>query len=47
MYGGAVSFATYLIAALPFMGDIEGNVLGHHHAATPLTITLVTVAAQP
>ena len=43
MYGGAVSSAAYLIAALPFIGDIHGKVLGHRLTATPLTITLVTV----
>jgi hypothetical protein len=44
MYGGAVSSAAYLIAALPFMGDIHGKVLGHRLTVTPLSITLVTVA---
>ena len=43
MHGGAISSAAYLIAALPFMGDIHGKVLGHRLTVTPLTITLVTV----
>jgi hypothetical protein len=44
MYGGAASTAAvFLIAALPFIGDIHGKVLGHRLTATPLTITLVIV----
>ena len=43
MHGGAISSAAYLIAALPFMGDIHGKVLGHRLTVTPLSITLVTV----
>jgi hypothetical protein len=43
MYGGAVTSAAYMIAALPFMGDIHGKVLEHRLTATPLSITLVTV----
>ena len=43
MYGGAVGSAAYLIAALPFMGDIHGKVLGYRLTAAPLTITLVIV----
>jgi hypothetical protein len=43
MYGGAVSSAAYLVAVLPFVGDIHGKVLGHRLTATPLAITLVTV----
>ncbi len=43
MRGGAVTSAAYLIVALPFTGDIRGNVLGHRLTATPLTIALVTV----
>jgi hypothetical protein len=46
MYGGAVSTAAYLIAALPFTGDIKGRVLGQRLTATPLTIALVTVFAM-
>jgi hypothetical protein len=38
---GAVSSSAYLIVALPFTGSINGRVLGHRLAATPLTITLV------
>ena len=44
MYGGAAVSAANLIAALPFMGDIRGKALGHPFTATPLTITVVTVA---
>jgi hypothetical protein len=44
MYGGAVSTAAYLIAALPFIGDTKGTELGHRFTATPLTITLVILA---
>ena len=44
MYGGAISTAAFLIAALPFIGDIHGKVLGHRLTATPLTITLGAVA---
>jgi hypothetical protein len=44
MYGGAASTAAvFLIAALPFIGDIHGKALGHRLTATPLTITLVIV----
>jgi hypothetical protein len=43
MYGGAVTSAAYVIATVPFMGDIHGKVLGHHLTATPLTITVVIV----
>ena len=43
MHGGAISSAALLIAALPFMGDIHGKVLGHRLTVTPLSITLVTV----
>src|ERR1700683_2727395 len=44
MYGGAASTAAvFLIATLPFIGDIHGKVLGHRLTATPLTITLVIV----
>ena len=43
MYGGAVTSAAYVIATLPFMGDIHGKVLGHRLTATPLTITVVIV----
>jgi hypothetical protein len=41
---GAVGSAAYLIVALPFTGGINGRVLGHRLAATPLTITLVIAA---
>ena len=44
MYGGAVSTAALLIAALPFIGDIHGKVLGYRLTPTPLTITLGAVA---
>jgi hypothetical protein len=44
MYGGAISTAAYLIAVLPFIGDIHGKVLGHRLTPTPLTITLATLA---
>ncbi len=44
MYGGAVSTAAYVIAALPFIGDIHGKVLGYRLTPTPLTITLGAVA---
>jgi hypothetical protein len=40
MHGGAISTAAYLIAALPFTGDLKGNVLWHRLTPTPLTITL-------
>jgi hypothetical protein len=43
MYGGAVTSAAYVIATLPFMGDIHGTVLGHRITATPLTIAVVIV----
>jgi hypothetical protein len=42
MYGGAVS-TVYLIATLPFIGDIHGTWNGHPLTATPLTITVVIV----
>jgi hypothetical protein len=41
MRGGAVTSAAYVIAALPFAGDVRGHVLGHRLTATPLIITLV------
>ena len=44
MYGGAIPSAVFLIASLPFMGDIKGNVLGHRLTPTPLTITLAILA---
>jgi hypothetical protein len=34
----------FLIAGLPFIGDIHGRFFGHPLTATPLTITLVIVA---
>ena len=43
MYGGAVTSAAYVIAVLPFIGDIHGRFFGHRLTATPLTITLVIV----
>ena len=43
MYGGAVTSAAYVIATLPFMGDIHGKMLGHRLTATPVTITVVIV----
>ncbi|MDQ2812588.1 MAG: hypothetical protein M3Z75_12150 [Actinomycetota bacterium] len=44
MYGGAASAAAvFLIAALPFIGDIHGRLFGHRITATPLGITLVIV----
>jgi len=43
MYGGAVTSAAYMIALLPFIGDIHGKALGHRLTATPLTITLVII----
>jgi len=43
MYGGAISSAALLIAALPFIGDTHGKVLGHPLTPT-LTITLGAVA---
>jgi hypothetical protein len=43
MYGGAISSAALLIAALPFIGDTHGKVLGHPLPPT-LTITLGAVA---
>ena len=45
MYGGAISSAALLIVALPFAGDVKGHVLGYRLTPTPLTITLVTLAA--
>ncbi len=44
MRGGAISSAAYLIVALPFVGDMRGNVLGHRLTAAPFTITLVILA---
>jgi hypothetical protein len=44
MYGGAITSAALLIVALPFAGDVKGNVLGHRLTPTPLTITLVILA---
>ena len=44
MYGGAAVSAAYLIATLPFMGGIHGEVLGHRLTATPLAITVVVVS---
>jgi hypothetical protein len=41
MHAGAVGTAAYLIVALPFIGDIQGKMLGHRLTATPLIITLV------
>jgi hypothetical protein len=44
LYGGAASTAAvFLIAALPFIGDIHGRLFGHRVTTTPLTITLVIV----
>jgi hypothetical protein len=43
MYGGAAVSTVYLIAALPFLGDIHGTWNGHPLTATPLTITVVIV----
>ena len=44
MYGGAASTAAvFLIAALPFIGDVHGRFFGHRVTATPLTITLAIV----
>jgi len=43
MYGGAISSAALLIAALPFIGATHGKVLGHPLTPT-LTITLGAVA---
>jgi hypothetical protein len=44
MYGGAISTAAYLIAALPFVGDTHGKVLGYRLTPTPLIIALAAVA---
>ena len=44
MHGGAIGSAAYLIVALPFIGDIRGNVLGYRLTTAPLTITLVILA---
>jgi hypothetical protein len=44
MHAGAVGTAAYLIVALPFIGDIQGKMLGHRLTATPLVITLVILA---
>ena len=44
MYGGAASTAAvFLIAALPFIGDVHGRFFGHRITTTPLTVTLVIV----
>jgi len=43
LYGGAAVSAAYLIATLPFIGDIHGRLFGHRVTATPLSITLVIV----
>ncbi|MDQ2812586.1 MAG: hypothetical protein M3Z75_12140 [Actinomycetota bacterium] len=43
MFGGAAVSAAYLIAALPFIGDIHGKALGYRLTAAPLTITVVIV----
>jgi uncharacterized membrane protein (UPF0136 family) len=43
LYGGAAVSAVYLIAMLPFIGDIHGTWNGHPITATPLTITVVIV----
>jgi hypothetical protein len=44
MYGGAVGSAVvFLIAAVPFMGDLHGRLLGHRVTATPLSITLFVI----
>jgi hypothetical protein len=43
MYGGAAVSTAYLIATLPFIGDIHGSWNGHRLTATPLTITVVIV----
>ena len=44
MYGAAASTAAvFLIAALPFIGDIHGRFFGHRVTTTPLSITLVIV----
>ena len=44
MYGGAISSAALLIAALPFIGDTHGKVLGHRLTPT-FTIMLGAVAS--
>jgi uncharacterized membrane protein (UPF0136 family) len=43
LYGGAAVSAVYLIATLPFIGDIHGTWNGHAITASPLTITVVIV----
>jgi hypothetical protein len=43
MYGGAALSAAYLIATLPYTGDIHGKALGHRLTGAPLTITVVIV----
>jgi hypothetical protein len=44
IYGGAAgSAAVFLIAVLPFIGDLHGRLLGHRVTATPLSITLFIV----
>ena len=43
MHAGAVGTAAYLIVALPFVGDIQGKMLGHRLTATPLIVTLVVL----
>ena len=44
MHGGAISTAALVIAALPFIGDTHGKVLGHRLTPTPLIITLGILA---
>jgi hypothetical protein len=44
MHAGAIGTAAYLIVAAPFIGDLNGNVLGHRLTPTPLTITLVILS---
>jgi hypothetical protein len=44
MRGGAISSAALLIVALPFAGDVNGEVLGYRLIPNPLTITLVILA---
>ncbi len=46
MHGGAIGSAAYLIVALPFIGDIRGNVLGYRLTTAPLTIALVILAGS-
>ena len=44
MRGGAVTSAAYLVAALPFIGDVHGKLLAYRLTAAPLTIALVILA---